>query len=401
MKKIGILTSGGDCGGLNGVVKGAAQMANSLGITPYVIPNGYAGLYNLINMDRLTALTPDRADKIDANLAGSDAGHSRVKVKKIEDSKKYERIKEGMKKFGIDGLVISGGDDSGSVMVDLSEQGIKCVHAPKTMDLDLQTYSVGGDSTINKIAQYVEELKTTSITHNRVMILEVFGRYAGHTAFRGGVAADADAILIPEIPTNFDILYKHCKERYFSRILKSDVLAGCYMIVVAEGLKNVDGSEIYDESSEADSFGHKKLAGAGKFVIQELTKRFKADPEIKELMKKAQMYVEKMNEIPEIRSVVPGHLVRCGHSSAYDVCFGKEAGAAAVLLLNAGTVGVTVVGIDGNQVRYMESKKAIEQRHVDLNQVAVYEQMGVCFGRSAVNFAPKFEKAEGRITRHL
>ncbi|MBF0505069.1 MAG: 6-phosphofructokinase [Candidatus Omnitrophica bacterium] len=401
MKKIGILTSGGDCGGLNGVVKGAAQMANSLGITPYVIPNGYAGLYNLIDMDLITALTPDRADKINANLAGSEAGHSRVKVKKIDDPKKYERIKEGMKKFGIDGLVISGGDDSGSVMVDLYEQGIKCVHAPKTMDLDLQTYSVGGDSTVNKIAAYVEELKTTANTHNRIMVLEVFGRYAGHTAFRGGIAADADAILIPEVPTNFDIVYKHMKERFFGRILKSDVLAGQYMIVVAEGLKTADGSEIYDESAGVDSFGHKKLAGAAKYVCQELTKRLKADPEIKELMKKARMFVEKMNEIPEVRSVVPGHLVRCGHSSAYDVNFGKEAGAAAVLLLNQGTVGVTIVGIDGDKVRYMESKKAIEQRHVDLNQVAVYEAMGTCFGRTPQAYLPKFEKAEGRITRHL
>lgn len=401
MKKIGILTSGGDCGGLNGVVKGAAQMANSLGITPYVIPNGYAGLYNLVDMDRITALTPERADKIDANLAGSEAGHSRVKVKKIEDPKKYDRIKAGMKKFGIDGLVISGGDDSGSVMVDLFEQGIKCVHAPKTMDLDLQTYSVGGDSTINKIATYVEELKTTAMTHNRIMVLEVFGRYAGHTAFRGGVAADADAILIPEIPTDIEILYKHIKERFFNRILKSDVLAGQYMIVVAEGLKNADGSEIYDESSAPDSFGHKKLAGAAKYICQELTKRFKADPEVKGLMKKAHMYVEKMNELPEVRSVVPGHLVRCGHSSAYDVCFGKEAGAAAVMLLAQGTVGVTVVGIDGDKVRYMESKKAIEQRFVDLNQVAVYEAMGTCFGRPAQVYKPTFEKAEGRITRHL
>ncbi len=401
MKKIGILTSGGDCGGLNGVVKGAAQMANSLGITPYVIPNGYAGLYNLINMETLTALTPERVDKINANLAGSEAGHSRVKVKKIDDPKKYERIKEGMKKFGIDGLVISGGDDSGSVMVDLYEQGIKCVHAPKTMDLDLQTYSVGADSTINKIAQYVDELKTTAMTHNRVMVLEVFGRYAGHTAFRGGVAADADAVLIPEIPTDFDVVYKHCKERYFSRILKSDVLAGDYMIVVAEGLKNADGTEIYDESAGIDSFGHKKLAGAGKYAVQELAKRFKADPEIKELMKKTNMYVEKMNEIPEIRSVVPGHLVRCGRSSAYDVCFGKEAGAAAVMLLKQGTVGVTIVGIDGEKVRYMESKKAIEQRHVDLDQVAVYEAMGTCFGRLPQTYKPAFEKAEGRITRHM
>ncbi len=401
MKKIGILTSGGDCGGLNGVVKGAAQMANSLGITPYVITNGYAGLYNLVDFDTITALTPDRADRINANLAGSDAGHSRVKVRKIEDVNKYERIKAGMKKFGIDGLVISGGDDSGSVMVDLYEQGIKCVHAPKTMDLDLQTYSVGADSTINRIAEFTEELKTTANTHNRILVLEVFGRYAGHTAFRGGVAADADAILIPEIPTDFDIIYKHMKERFFGRIFQSDVLAGSYIIVVAEGLKTADGSEIYDESAGADSFGHKKLAGAGKYACQELSKRLKADPQIKDLMKKAGMYVERMNEIPEVRSVVPGHLVRCGHSSAYDVCFGKEAGAAAVMLLNQGTVGVTIVGIDGDKVRYMESKKAIVQRHVDLNQVAVYEAMGTTFGRTIQVYQPSFEKVEGRITRHL
>jgi 6-phosphofructokinase 1 len=401
MKKIGIITSGGDCGGLNGVVKGAAQMANSLGITPYVIPNGYAGLYNLIEFDKLTALTPERADEIGALLAGSEAGHSRVKVKKIEDPKKYERIKAGLQKFAIDGLVISGGDDSGSVMVDLSEQGIKCVHAPKTMDLDLQTYSVGGDSTINRIATFLEDLKTTAYTHNRILVMEVFGRYAGHTAFRGGVAADADAILIPEIPSDFDIVYKHMKEVYFGRIFRSDVLAGAYMIVVAEGLKNADGSEIYDESVGVDSFGHKKLAGAAKYVCQELTKRLKADPDIKGLMKKSKMYVEKMNEIPEVRAVVPGHLVRSGHSSAFDAIFGKEAGAAAVLLLNQGIVGVTVVGIDGDQVRYMESKKAIVQRHVDLNQVAIYEQMGVCFGRPGAPFKPVFEKAEGKISRPL
>ena len=215
MKKIGVLTSGGDCGGLNAVIKGAAMMANAQGIKCYVIPNGYAGLYNLVEFKQLVELTPLRADEIDANLAGSEAGHSRVKVKKINDDKKYERIKEGLKKHGIDGLVISGGDDSGGVMVDLDAQGIKCVHAPKTMDLDLQTYSVGADSTIARIASFAEDLKTTGTTHNRILVMEVFGRYAGHTAFRGGVAADADAILIPEVPVDFGVLYEHCKKRFF------------------------------------------------------------------------------------------------------------------------------------------------------------------------------------------
>ena len=273
MKRIGVITSGGDCGGLNAVIKGAASMARACGATCFVIPNGYAGLYNLIEFDNLTALTEERIDQINTNLAGSEAGHSRVKIKKIEDAEKYQRIKKGMEKFKLDGLIISGGDDSGSVLVDLTEHGIACVHAPKTMDLDLQTYSVGADSTINRIATFVEDLKTTARTHNRILTMEVFGRYAGHTAFRGGVAADADAIIIPEIPCDFDILYQHMKQRYFKRIMDSDVRAGTYMIVVAEGIKDASGADIVDDSAPVDAFGHKRLAGAGAYVTQELSKR--------------------------------------------------------------------------------------------------------------------------------
>ncbi len=401
MKKIGIITSGGDCGGLNAVVKGAALTANSLGIAAYMIPNGYAGLYNLVDFNELAELTEDRLELIDANLAGSEAGHSRVKIKNIKDDKKYDRVKQGLEKFGIDGLVISGGDDSGSVMVDLTEQGLNCVHAPKTMDLDLQTYSVGGDSTIHRIANFVEDLKTTARTHNRIVVLEVFGRYAGHTAFRGGVAAEADAVLIPEIPSDFDALYVHMKERYFKRVLESDVHAGTYLVVVAEGLRDSSGSEIVDESAGLDSFGHKKLAGAAKYVCQELTKRLKEDDSIADLMKQSKMFVEGLYEIPEVRAVTPGHLVRCGHSSPYDVNFGKEAGAAAVMLLKQGIKGVTVVGIKGNDIQYMETKKAIEQRHVDLAQVAVHEKMGINFGRKAGEFSPTFEEVKGHIDRHL
>ncbi|MBF0494938.1 MAG: 6-phosphofructokinase, partial [Candidatus Omnitrophica bacterium] len=91
VKKIGVITSGGDCGGLNGVIKGTANMASSLGMTCYAIPNGYAGLYNLIDFHSLTALTPERTELINAALAGSEVGHSRVKIKKIEDENKYDR----------------------------------------------------------------------------------------------------------------------------------------------------------------------------------------------------------------------------------------------------------------------------------------------------------------------
>jgi len=401
MKRIGIITSGGDCGGLNGVIKGAASMARSMGASCFIIPNGYAGLYNLVDFDKITELTDERIDAIDANLAGSEAGHSRVKVKKIEDVDKYKRIKDGLAKFKLDGLIISGGDDSGSVMVDLTEQGIQCVHAPKTMDMDLQTYSVGADSTINRIATFLEDLKTTARTHNRILVMEVFGRYAGHTAFRGGVAADADAIIIPEIPCDFDVLYTHLKERYFKRILGSDVHAGTYMIVVAEGIKDASGAEIVDENAPVDAFGHKRLAGAGNYVCQQLTKRLKADAFVPAQMKKCGMFVKGINEVPEVRAVTPGHLVRCGHSSAYDVNFGKEVGAGAFILLSQGITGVTVAGISGGKVRYMNTKEAIKQRFVDTSQVAIYEAQGICFGRAPGKVNTKPEKLTGTVERHF
>ena len=258
-----------------------------------------------MDLDKLVELTPERLDRINANLAGSEAGHSRVKIKKIDDPEKYQRIKKGMEKFKLDGLIISGGDDSGSVLVDLSEHGIPCVHAPKTMDMDLQTYSVGADSSINRIASFVEDLKTTAATHQRILVMEVFGRYVGHTAFRGGIAADADAIIIPEIPCDFDVLYQHMKERYFSRIMNSDVRLGTYMIVVAEGIKDASGADIVDENAPLDAFGHKRLAGAGNYVCQQLIKRLKTDASIKDLMKKTGVYVKGINEIPEVRAVTP------------------------------------------------------------------------------------------------
>ena len=400
IKKIGLITSGGDCGGLNAVVKGTAQMATRKDISTYAIPNGYAGLYNLVEMDRLVELTPSRVDSFSISLAGSEAGHSRVKIKKIKDENKYQRIKDGLNKFGIDALVISGGDDTGAVMLDLRNQGIKCVHAPKTMDLDLVPYSVGGDSAINRIGTFVRELKTTGRTHNRVMVIEVFGRYAGHTAFRGGVAGEADAILIPEIPVDFDELYRHLKKVYTKRIIESDINAGTYMIVVAEGLKDASGREMYDESAGVDSFGHKRLAGAGKYVSQELKKRLAADEDIKAFMKAEGMFVEDLYMLPEVRTIVPSHLVRSGISSAYDVNFGMEAGANAVILLLNGIHGVTVTGYSNNTIHYMDIEKAIAQRYVDLVEVALYEQLGFCFGRVRTEYEPTC-KEEHRILARL
>jgi 6-phosphofructokinase 1 len=401
IRRIGIITSGGDCGGLNAVIKGVAKEAAARGIESVVIPNGYAGLYNLVDFEKVTALGAERTGRIDATRAGSEAGHSRVKIKKIEDPRKYERIKDGLKKFGIDALIISGGDDTGSVVVDLSSKGIPCMHVPKTMDLDLQPYSVGGDSAISRIAAFANDLKTTGMSHNRILVLEVFGRYVGHTAFRGGIGAEADCILIPEIPADFDVVYQHVKSTYFPRVLGSDVKAGTYVIVVAEGLKNASGEMLYDESAGVDAFGHKKLAGAGKYVKQQLEKRMKTDPDVEKFMKDSGMYIPGVYVIPEVRDVTPGHLVRSGGSSAYDVNFGYRAGAAAVLLLLAEKTGNTVVNLTGRKIEYVPTAEAIKRREVDVTEVALFESLGVCFGRKPEKFEYEFSEVKGRIDRHM
>lgn len=401
IKRIGVITSGGDCGGLNAVIKGIAREAFALGIDSVVIPNGYAGLYNLVDLAEVVHLNAERVSRIEASLAGSEAGHSRVKISKIKDPNKYERVKEGLRKFGIDALIISGGDDTGSVVVDLSSQGIPCIHVPKTMDLDLQPYSVGGDSAINRIAVFTRELKTTGLSHNRILIIEVFGRYVGHTALRGGVGAEADCILIPEIPVDFDIVYEHMKTTYFNRVKRSDVKAGTYIIVVAEGLKNANGEMLYDESAGVDAFGHKKLAGAGKYIRQQLEKRMKNDPEVKEFMKETGMYAPGVYETPEVREVTPGHLVRCGSSSAFDVNFGHKAGAAAVFLLLAGKTGNTVTNVDGESIFYMDTVEAIKRREVDISEIALFESLGTCFGRKPEKYTYNFTEIKDKTIRHL
>ena len=402
IKKLGIITSGGDCGGLNAAIYGAAKMALAKNIELVVIPNGYAGLYNL---DVITPvlLNSHRIDEIRTVIAGSVAGHSRVKISKINNPKKYEKIKSNLQKHNIDGLIIAGGDETGSVVLDLVEQQIKCIHIPKTMDLDLQTYSVGGDSTIWRIAKFMNDLRTTTQTHNRVLILEVFGRYAGHTAFRGGIGADADCILIPEIGVDFEIVYNHFKQKFTERLQNSDYKATNYSIVVAEGMTGKDGNYFTDEASGTDSFGHQKLGGVGAYVKQILQDFSKKDSEYwKDIYSKNGVYVEGINILPEIRDILPGHLVRCGESTPYDISFGKQCGGSAVQLLLNGISGVTVAGMTEGEIRYIPIKKAIEQRFVDLKDVEFYESLGICFGRTVdKSYTPKFKEITDKIERYM
>jgi len=294
-------------------------MANYYGLENVVIPNGYAGLYNLIDFetDDLISLDYIRMGLFHSNIAGSEAGHSRVKISKLDDETKYNRIKQGLDKHSIDALVVSGGDDTGSVALDLLNNGIAINHVPKTMDLDLQSFA-----------------------------------------------------------------------KYTERIKNSDVKAGSYLIVVSEALKGNKPEDdvdergfLIDKTRGSDAFGHYPLAGSGKTIEAELKKRMKNDEKMKQFMEQVHMYVQGQYDIPEIRVIRPTHLVRCGDSSAYDANFGKECGAGAVILLMQNVTGATVTGVRNGVVEYMDISEAIKQNTVNLDQVALHEALGICFGR--------------------
>ena len=384
-QKVGILTSGGDCAGLNAVIHGIAKGGHSAGIEPYLITNGYIGLYNLLDAEDLLQLTPERVDRLSLTRAGSEGGNSRLKIDKIDNPDKYQRILSGLKKFNIDCLLIAGGDDTGSVVVDLNNQGIRSIHIPKTMDLDLQTYSVGGDSAINRIASFACDSITTARTHNRIMILEIFGRYAGHTALYGGLAAGADIILLPEIKVNLEIVYQKTKDVFIKRFSDSDNQSSYALIIVAEGMRDNSGAEIVDKNQPLDSFGHPKLVGAGNYIATAIKDSLRQDPQIKEFMKSHHQYVEGLHTLPEVRELVPSHLVRCGKSYAYDIHFGLQVGLGAIELVRRKIFGVTIASFKNGVLCYLDCQRAIQQNSVTNKDIAMYEQLGICFGREPQN----------------
>jgi 6-phosphofructokinase 1 len=166
-------------------------------------------------------------------------------------------------------------------------------------------------------------------------------------------------------------------------------------------MKNANGEMLYDESAGVDAFGHKKLAGAGKYIRQQLEKMLKEDPEVTKFMKRTGMLVPGIYQIPEVREVTPGHLVRSGQSSAYDVNFGHRAGAAAIILLHGGKTGYTVTNIKGNKVSYMKTEEAIKHRAVDIKELALFESLGICFGRKPEEFKPELIEEQREIDRAL
>jgi len=311
--RIGILTGGGDAPGLNAAIRAVARRAFQLGHQVSGIKNGWAGALN----GDLADLGPSDVRGI-LPLGGTILGTSRTNPMKEPDG--LARVSATLRRFGVDGLVAIGGDDTLSVARALHESGCRVVGVPKTIDNDLSAteFCIGFDTAVGIVVEGLDRLHTTASAHHRVMVVEVMGRDTGWVALAGGLAGGADLIVIPEFPLDLDAVVQHLHRR---RGEGKDFS----IIVVAEGA-HFTGLEL-DSEGKTDAFGHVQLSKRG--IGDALSRRIEQETGF------------------ETRVTVLGHLQRGGTPSAVDRIWATRLGVAATELLHRGEAGVAPVRRDG------------------------------------------------------
>lgn len=319
--KIGVLTGGGDCPGLNAVIRAVVRKSIANGHQVYGIKYGWKGLMEK-NFEELTL------DSISGILhkGGTILGSSRTNVYKIENGEKIAI--QNMKEMGLDALVAIGGEDTLGVAAKLYKAGANVVGVPKTIDNDLNAtdYTFGFDTAVNIATEAIDRLHSTAESHERVMVVEVMGRHAGWIALHAGLAGGADYILIPEVPFDLNDIIETIKKRR-ERGKKFSI------ICVAEGAKvkteegsDKDGSFVL-QSLKKDSFGHVMLGGIADIIAEEIEKRTGF----------------------ETRSTVLGHIQRGGSPTAFDRVLGTRFGIFAAELVNNKDFG-KMAALKGNQI---------------------------------------------------
>lgn len=347
MGKIGILTGGGDCPGLNAVIRAVVRMSFKYKWTNIGIRNGWKGLIDgdIIPLtDRLVSGILPRG--------GTILGTSRTNP--FKDQENVKKVIDNIRKFKIDAIVVIGGEDTLGVALKLHKMGVPIVGVPKTIDNDLSgtDFTFGFDTAVSIVTEAIDRLHTTAESHHRVIVVEVMGRHTGWIATIAGIAGGADEILIPEIPFDINAVCNDLKARYDNGKLFS-------IVVVSEGAKPKDLDEITTLTREKDDFGHARLGGIGHFLAKEIEKRLGF----------------------ETRVTVLGHVQRGGTPTAYDRVLATRFGVAAVELLKDGTYG-KMVALQGNKIVPVELEMAVTKlKTVDMK---LYEIAKVFFGRVAI-----------------
>src|SRR5438552_5263005 len=239
--RIGVLTSGGDCPGLNAVLRGVVLAAEKLGWEVIGFRDGFEGLLRPGDHVILDRKSTEGIMALGGTIIGTtNRGHFVAKVgagdRTIIPAEVIAQAREILNKLGIKSLIIVGGDGSMTTALQLQEAGINCIGGPKTIDNDLEATAMtfGFDSAVATVVDALDRLHTTATSHKRVMVVEVMGRHAGWIALHGGIAGGADIILVPEIPFDYDKIAEAIGKRDAEGNLSS-------LVVVAEGAKPKHG----------------------------------------------------------------------------------------------------------------------------------------------------------------
>jgi len=347
MKKIGILTGGGDCPGLNAVIRAVFRRAEQFGYEVIGIRDGWKGM---LEMDYYTL---ERQQVSGIHLfGGTILGTSRTNPFKKPDGP--EIVAANMKKMDLYALIAVGGDDTLGVCNKLAKMGLNTVGVPKTIDNDLSATDMtfGYDTAVSIATECIDRLHTTAESHHRTLVVEIMGRHAGWITCAAGIAGGADFILVPEEPFNIievcDILKKRA-----ARGKKFNILA------VSEGATfsdapGVEGSHVL-QTAERDAFGNVRLGGIANILAKEIEERTGF----------------------ETRSVILGHIQRGGTPTAFDRILATRFGVKAVDCVHEGKFGV-MVALQGTKIVPVQLEEAVgKTKTLDMD---MYETAKIFFG---------------------
>ena len=324
MARIGILTGGGDCPGLNAVIR--AVVRKGVNVYGHAIL-GYRDGWRGVLENRNVHLTPDNTSGI-LHRGGTILGSSRTNPFKEDNG--VERVHESLETEKIDCLIVIGGEDTLGVAHKLTSEDVNVVGVPKTIDNDLSAtdFTFGFNTAVQICTDAIDRLHSTAESHNRVIVLEVMGRHAGWIATYSGIAGGADAILVPEKPFDIDEVCEHIRHRHQGGHTFS-------IVVVAEGATPAQGEETL-QTEERDAFGHVRLGGIGVALEREIEERTGY----------------------ETRVTILGHIQRGGTPTAFDRVLATRFGIEAIDAVSDQDYG-KMVALRGTRIERVELSEGV------------------------------------------
>ncbi|MGH3423533.1 MAG: 6-phosphofructokinase [Nocardioidaceae bacterium] len=341
--RVGVLTGGGDCPGLNAVIRGVVRKGVAAYDAEFVgFRDGWRGPIEndtcVLGVDEVRGILP---------RGGTILGSSRTNPFKIDGG--VEQIKANLAKNGCDALIAIGGEDTLGVATKLADLGVHVIGVPKTIDNDLSgtDFTFGFDTAVNIATEAIDRLHTTAESHHRVLVVEVMGRHSGWIALHAGLAGGANIILIPERPFDIDKVCAQVESRFATHYSP--------IVVVSEGAVPAEGGTMTLQAGEKDAFGHVRLGGIGDRVANEIEERTGK----------------------EARAVVLGHTQRGGTPTAFDRWLATRFGLHAVQAVQEGDFGMMVALRGTEIVRVPLSEGTGELKIV---RPELYEEAEVLFG---------------------